>query len=111
MKSTNLPAEAEARHRRIAVAVEVRVIAAERQHELAGSRAVEPHHIGEAAGQPHQLVQQPGILGQLGLDPHHAVAGGEPRDQAELDRDEAQLRARQRHAREPEQRQFEAAAE
>ena len=107
----HLPAEAEPRHLRVAVAVEVRMEAAERQHELAGMRAAEPHDVGEAAGEPHRFMQEPGILRQLRLHPHHAVARGEARDEADLDRDERHLRTRQRHATEAEDRQLEAAAE
>ena len=105
------PDEAEARHVRVAVAVEVRVVAADGEHELAGVRPLPPDHEGEAAGQANVRVEQPRVVGELRLDPEHALLGREARDQAELDRHERDLRPRQRHAGQAEQGDLQAVAD
>ena len=105
------PLQAEARHIGVTVAPEARVVAAHGQHELAAVRAAEPDHECEAAGQPHVAVQQPRVVGELGLHPQHAFLGREACDQAELDRQEGHLRSRQGQPRQAEQRDFEPVAD
>ena len=110
-RAEQVDVEAEPRHDRVAVAVEGGVVAAERQHELAAVRPLEPRHEREPTGEANLGEEQPGVIRQLGLDPEDALLGGEAADQPELDRDERELRPRQRHSSEAEQRQLEPVAD
>ena len=101
--AADAPAQAEPRHLRVAVAVEVGVVAAEGEHELAAVLALEPDDVGEAAGDLDVGVEQPRVVGELPLHPEHALRARESHEERELDRDERRLRPRQRHAREAEQ--------
>ena len=71
----DLPAQPEPRHLRVAVAVEVGVVAADGQHELAGQRALPPEREREAAGEPDVLVEQPGVVGELAPAPERRPRG------------------------------------
>ena len=99
----HMPHQPDAWHVRIAVAMEARVIAADREHELTLERAFPPHHEREPARQSHFRIQQPRILGQLRADAEDSFARRETRQQREFDRDECDLWSRQCQARETEQ--------
>ena len=101
-KSAVLPLQPEPGHLRIAVAVEVRVEAADSQYELAPVRAGEPQDVGETAREADLGVQQPRVVGELALDPDDAFLRRHPRHQRDLDADYGGLWTGQRHAGQPE---------
>ena len=105
------PLDAEAGHFGVAVAVEVGVVAAHREHELAGVGSLEPDDVGEPAGDPDVAVEQPRVVGELALHPQHAFRRGEAHHQGELDRDEGDLGAGEGDAGEAEQADVEAVAD
>ena len=106
-----LPAEADAGHLGIAVVVEARVIAADSDHELSGVRALPPGLEREPAGETDGLVEQPRVVGELGLDEDQPFLLREASQQGELDRDQGEDRRRQLGPGQPEDRDLETVAE
>ena len=105
------PAQPKAGHLRVAISVEIRVVATHGEHKLAAMLPLEPDHIGEAAGQLDILVEQPRVVSELPLHPQHAFRAGKPDHQGELDRHQGHLGARQGHARQTQHVDVEAIAD
>ncbi len=106
-----LPGQPDPGHERVAVVLEPRVVAADRDDELPGVRPLPPGLEREAAGEPHRLLEQPGVLGELRLDEQQALLGGEARQEGELDRDQRERRVGQLRPGQAEDRHLEPVAE
>ena len=97
---------------RVAVAVEVRVEAADGEHELAAIGALEPRHEREPPVRRTSGSSNHELSVSCAWIEEHALAGREAADQTELDRHQRELRTwEQGHAGQPEQRQLEPVAD
>ncbi len=99
----DLPDDPQPRHHRVAVAVEAGVVAAHRHDKLSGERPLPPQGEREAAGEPDIAVEQPGVVGELGLHEEDALARREVHEQRQLDGDDGRLRPREGHPSQSEQ--------
>ena len=104
-----LPPEPEPGHdRKVRGASEVRVVAAEREHELA---AIEPHEEREASCQLAVPAEDPGVIRELGLDGKDPLDRAEARLERKLHRDERVVGGGKQHPADAEDSDLEAAIE
>ena len=97
-------------HDRVPFAPEAGVIAAQRQNELARVGPQPPGGEGEATGQADLGIQQPAVIGELGLNQEEPLGGRETGQQPQFNRHQGGLGPGQSHPRQAKQIELQAIA-